>query len=106
MPESAVVFLSMTGVSRTSRTPGCFGMPRGEARRRAHEVLNTSAAARSATAASTSTAAGMRQRIKLASALVHDPALLPARRADQRARLPTAAPRSSRWCAISATPRG
>jgi ABC-2 type transport system ATP-binding protein len=51
-------------------------MPRGEARRRAHEVLEYVGAGEERYRDVDEYSQGMRQRIKLASALVHDPALL------------------------------
>jgi ABC-2 type transport system ATP-binding protein len=51
-------------------------MPRGEARRRAHEVLEYVGCGEERYRHVDDYSQGMRQRIKLASALVHDPELL------------------------------
>jgi ABC-2 type transport system ATP-binding protein len=76
MPESAVVFPSMTGVENVAYAGLLSGMPRGEARRRAHEVLEYVGCGEERYRSVDEYSQGMRQRIKLASALVHDPALL------------------------------
>jgi len=76
MPESAVVFPSMTGFENVAYAGLLSGMPRGEARRRAHEVLEYVGCGEERYRSVDEYSQGMRQRIKLASALVHDPALL------------------------------
>jgi ABC-2 type transport system ATP-binding protein len=76
MPESAVVFPSMTGFENVAYAGLLSGMPRGEARRRAHEVLEYAGVGEERYRDVGGYSQGMRQRIKLASAIVHDPQLL------------------------------
>jgi len=76
MPESAVAFPGMTGFENVAYAGSIAGMPRGEARRRAHEVLEYVGCGEERYRAIEEYSQGMRQRIKLASALVHDPELL------------------------------
>jgi ABC-2 type transport system ATP-binding protein len=76
MPESAVAFPGMTGFENVAYAGSISGMPRGEARRRAHEVLEYVGCGEERYRAIEEYSQGMRQRIKLASALVHDPELL------------------------------
>src|SRR5262249_48544746 len=76
MPENAVVFPGMTGFENVAYAGLIAGMPRGEARRRAHEVLEYVGAGEERYRDVDEYSQGMRQRIKLASALVHDPSLL------------------------------
>jgi len=76
MPESAVAFPGMTGFENVSYAGMIAGMPRGEARRRAHEVLEYVGCGEERYRHIEEYSQGMRQRIKLASALVHDPELL------------------------------
>jgi ABC-2 type transport system ATP-binding protein len=76
MPENAVVFPGMTGFENVAYAGLIAGMPRGEARRRAHEVLEYVGAGEERYRGVDEYSQGMRQRIKLASALVHDPQLL------------------------------
>ncbi len=76
MPESAVVFPGMTGIENVAYAGAIAGMPSGEARRRAHEVLEYVGCGEERYRQVDEYSQGMRQRIKLASALVHDPELL------------------------------
>jgi ABC-2 type transport system ATP-binding protein len=76
MPESAVAFPGMTGFENVAYAGAIAGMPRGEARRRAHEVLEYVGCGEERYRMIEEYSQGMRQRIKLASALVHDPGLL------------------------------
>jgi ABC-2 type transport system ATP-binding protein len=76
MPESAVAFPSMTGFENVAYAGQISGMPRGEARRRAHEVLEYVGCGEERYRAIEEYSQGMRQRVKLASALVHDPDLV------------------------------
>ncbi|MHC5212186.1 MAG: ABC transporter ATP-binding protein [Planctomycetota bacterium] len=76
MPERDANFPGMTGFQATFYAGRLSGMPEADARRRAHEVL-LFAGMEEARYRDTSTySTGMRQRIKLAQALVHDPDLL------------------------------
>ena len=61
---------------RRRRWPGCAATPRAEARRRTDEVLELVGMADRADRRSRGYSKGMRQRIKLAQALLHDPRLL------------------------------
>jgi len=76
MPESAVVFPGMTGFENVAYAGAIAGMPSGEARRRAHEVLEYVGCGEERYRQVDDYSQGMRQRIKLASALVHDPEFL------------------------------
>jgi ABC-2 type transport system ATP-binding protein len=76
MPESDSLLPRMTGVTSVRYLGQLTGMPRRHALRRAHECLHyvglTEALYRPGEEYST----GMRQRLKLAQALVHDPEVL------------------------------
>ncbi len=76
MPEADALLPGLRGSEYVSLAGELYGMPRREAQRRAHEVLTylelEDARYRKLEEYST----GMKQRIKLAQALVHDPPLL------------------------------
>ena len=76
MPESDALVPGMRGADYVALAGELYGMPRREAQRRAHEVLTyldlEDARYRRLEEYST----GMKQRLKLAQALVHDPPLL------------------------------
>jgi ABC-2 type transport system ATP-binding protein len=76
MPEADALVPGLTGAEYVALAGQLCGMPRRDAQRRAHEVLTylemEDARYRKLEEYST----GMKQRIKLAQALVHDPALL------------------------------
>ncbi len=76
MPEADSYMPRMTGVQATRYLAELSGLPHAEALRRAHECLHfvgmTDALYRPGEEYST----GMRQRLKLAQALVHDPEIL------------------------------
>jgi ABC-2 type transport system ATP-binding protein len=76
MPEAAALIPGMTGAEYVTLAGELCGMPRKQARRRAHEVLSyldlEDARYRKLEGYST----GMKQRLKLAQALVHDPPIL------------------------------
>ena len=76
MPEADALVPGMRGVEYVALAGELYGMPTRQARRRAHEVLTylglEEARYRNVEQYST----GMKQRVKLAQALVHDPPLL------------------------------
>ncbi len=76
MPEADALVPGLQGAEYVSLAGELYGMPRRQAQRRAHEVLTyldlEDARYRRLEEYST----GMKQRLKLAQALVHDPALL------------------------------
>jgi ABC-2 type transport system ATP-binding protein len=76
MPEAGALVPGMRGVEYVALAGELYGMPRREAQRRAHEVLTyldlEDARYRKLEEYST----GMKQRLKLAQALVHDPPVL------------------------------
>ena len=76
MPEREAFFPGLTGFQATWFAGRLAGMPDADARRRAHEMLIFSGLeeARYRDVATYST--GMKQRVKLAQALVHDPDLV------------------------------
>ena len=86
MPEADALIPGLPGAEYVALAGELYGMPRRKAQRRAHEVLTyldlEDARYRRLEEYST----GMKQRLKLAQALVHDPPVLASRRADQRPR--------------------
>lgn len=76
MPEADALIPGMCGAAYVALAGELYGMPRQQARRRAHEVLTyldlEDARYRRLEEYST----GMKQRLKLAQALVHDPPVL------------------------------
>src|SRR5579883_3437784 len=76
MPEADALIPGLRGAEYVALAGELYGMPRREAQRRAHEVLSylelEDARYRQLEEYST----GMKQRLKLAQALVHDPPLL------------------------------
>jgi ABC-2 type transport system ATP-binding protein len=76
MPEADALIPGLRGAEYVALAGELYGMPRRQAQRRAHEVLTylelEDARYRKLEEYST----GMKQRLKLAQALVHDPALL------------------------------
>src|SRR5262249_205135 len=76
MHEADALVPGLRGVEYVVLAGELYGMPRGEAQRRAHEVLTylelEDARYRNLEEYST----GMKQRLKLAQALVHDPPVL------------------------------
>ena len=76
MPEADALIPGLTGVDYVTLAGELCGMPRKDARRRSHEVLSylelDDARYRRLEEYST----GMKQRLKLAQALIHDPPLL------------------------------
>lgn len=76
MPEEDCFIPGMDGVSFTSFMGELSGMPRQEAMKRAHEVLFYVGLEESRYRRVETYSSGMRQRLKLAQALVHDPRLI------------------------------
>jgi ABC-2 type transport system ATP-binding protein len=76
MPEDDCFIPGMDAVSFTSYMGELSGMPRQEAMKRAHEVLFYVGLEESRYRMLETYSAGMRQRLKLAQAIVHDPRLI------------------------------
>ncbi|HUU38168.1 MAG TPA: ABC transporter ATP-binding protein [Candidatus Desulfaltia sp.] len=76
MPEDDCLIPGMDAVTFTAHFGELSGMPRQEAMRRAHDVLFYVGLGESRYRPLESYSAGMKQRLKLAQAIVHDPKLL------------------------------
>lgn len=76
MPEDDCFIPGMDAVSFTSYMGELSGMPRQEAMKRAHEVLFYVGLEESRYRLLETYSSGMRQRLKLAQAIVHDPRLI------------------------------
>jgi ABC-2 type transport system ATP-binding protein len=76
MPESDCFIAGMDAVTFTSYFGELSGMPRQEAMKRAHEVLFYVGLGEARYRLLDTYSAGMKQRLKLAQALVHDPKIL------------------------------
>jgi len=76
MPESDAHVPGMTAVSFVAYCGELAGLPRADATQRAHEVLHYVGLGEARYRNVETYSTGMRQRIKLAQALVHDPDLL------------------------------
>ncbi len=76
MPESDCLIPGFDAVNFTAYVGQLSGMPRGEAMRRAHDVLYYVGLEESRYRRVETYSTGMKQRLKLAAALVHDPRLL------------------------------
>jgi ABC-2 type transport system ATP-binding protein len=76
MPEADALVPGLTGVEYVSLAGELYGMPRREATRRAHEVLSYLELEEARYRRVEEYSAGMKQRAKLAQALVHDPPVL------------------------------
>ena len=76
MPESDCLIPGMDAVSLTAYLGELSGMPRQEAMKRAHDVLYYVGLDESRYRLVDTYSTGMKQRLKLAQALVHDPKLL------------------------------
>ena len=74
MPEQGGIIPGMSGVAMVSYLGELSGMPARDALQRAHEVINYVGLAEERYRAVETFSQGMRQRIKLAQAPVHDPA--------------------------------
>src|SRR5262245_7098789 len=76
MPEDECLFPSVPGVGFVSYAGELCGMAPADAMQRAHEVLNYVGLDESRYRSVESYSTGMKQRLKLAAAIVHDPHLL------------------------------
>lgn len=76
MPENDCLIPGMDGVTLTAYLGELSGMPKQEAMKRAHEVLYYVGLEESRYRKVDTYSAGMKQRLKLGQALVHDPKLL------------------------------
>ncbi len=76
MPESDCLMPGMDAVTLTAYLGELSGMPKQEAMKRAHEVLYYVGLEESRYRQVETYSSGMKQRLKLAQALVHDPKLL------------------------------
>ena len=76
MPESDTYLYETTGIRAVRLLGQLTGMPRNEALRRAHEMLHHVGLGEAVYRDVSEYSTGMRQRFKLAQALVHDPELV------------------------------
>ncbi|MFT7621168.1 MAG: ABC-2 type transport system ATP-binding protein [Myxococcota bacterium] len=76
MPENECFFSSLTGIEAVAYAGRLSGLPRNQAFRRAHEVLDYAGLDEARYRATTEYSTGMKQRVKLAQALVHGPELV------------------------------
>jgi ABC-2 type transport system ATP-binding protein len=76
MPEAEVLIPGLRGVDYVAFAGELSGMPRRQALRRAHEVLTYLGLEEARYRHHEEYSVGMKQRLKLAAALVHDPQLL------------------------------
>ncbi len=76
MPEADALIPGLTGIEYVALAGELYGMPRAQAQRRAHEVLTYLELEDARYRRLEQYSTGMKQRIKLAQALIHDPPLL------------------------------
>lgn len=76
VPEDECLFPGVAGVEFVAYAGELCGMPRSDALQRAHEVLNHVGLGEARYRSVESYSTGMKQRLKLAAALAHDPRLL------------------------------
>lgn len=76
MPEADALIPGLKGAEYVALAGELYGMPRLQAQRRAHEVLTYLDLEEARYRACEEYSTGMKQRIKLAQALVHDPPVL------------------------------
>jgi ABC-2 type transport system ATP-binding protein len=76
VPEGDVRFPHLNGLESVALAGRLSGLPAGAAQQRAHQVLDYVGLRDERYRAASSYSTGMRQRLKLAQALVHDPDLL------------------------------
>lgn len=72
-PEGDAQFPGLTGVESVAYAGQLCGMPRNDAIQRSHQVLDYVGLADERYRSSSTYSSGMRQRLKLAQAIVHDP---------------------------------
>jgi ABC-2 type transport system ATP-binding protein len=75
-PEDECLFPGVAGIEFVAYAGELCGMSRADAMQRAHEVLNYVGLGEARYRPAESYSTGMKQRLKLASAIVHDPKLL------------------------------
>ena len=73
MPEDECLFPGMTGVGAAAYAGELVGMGPRDALQRAHEVLDYVGLGEARYRRTESYSTGMKQRLKIASAIVHDP---------------------------------
>src|SRR5262249_24376084 len=76
MPEADALVPGLRGAEYVALAGELYGMPRRQAQRRAHEVLTCLELEDARYRRLEEYSTGMKQRLKLAQALVHDPPLL------------------------------
>jgi ABC-2 type transport system ATP-binding protein len=76
MPEADALVPGLRGVEYVALAGELYGMPRAEAQRRAHELLTAMELEDARYRFLEEYSTGMKQRLKLAQALVHDPQIL------------------------------
>ncbi len=76
MPEADALVPGLTGIEYVGLAGELYGMPRQQAQRRAHEVLSYLGLEEARYRKVEEYSAGMKQRVKLAQALIHDPPVL------------------------------
>jgi ABC-2 type transport system ATP-binding protein len=76
MPEAEALVPGLTGVEYVALAGELCGMPRRDAERRAHEMLSFLRLEEARYRPVEQYSAGMKQRVKLAQAIVHDPELI------------------------------
>jgi ABC-2 type transport system ATP-binding protein len=76
VPEDECLFPGVVGIGFVAYAGELGGMPRADAQQRAHEVLDYVGLGEARYRPVESYSTGMKQRLKLASAIVHDPELL------------------------------
>src|SRR5690349_17824280 len=76
MPEADALIPGLRGAEYVALAGELYGMPRRQALRRAHEVLTSLDLGEARYRRLEEYSTGMKQRLKLAQALVHDPAVL------------------------------
>ena len=76
MPEADALVPGLTGVEYVALAGQLYGMPLRDAKRRAHEVLSYLELEEARYRRVEEYSTGMKQRVKLAQALVHDPPVL------------------------------